>query len=100
MFSGRVRARERRYGRPTRFHVTILQTIVQEDKRGRVMSLYATAIAGMAPFGSLFSGILAAHIGPPVPLTISGIACALGAVFFRLYFRMPGAAQAEGKAPA
>lgn len=79
---------------------TILQTIVQEDKRGRIMSLYATAIAGMAPFGSLFSGVLATHIGPPLTLTISGITCALGALYFGLHFRMPGASHAEGKAQA
>ncbi len=79
---------------------TILQTIVQEDKRGRVMSLYATAIAGMAPFGSLFSGILAAHIGPPLTLTISGITCALGALYFGFNFRMPGGVHGEGKAQA
>jgi len=79
---------------------TILQTIVQEDKRGRVMSLYATAIAGMAPFGSLFSGILATHIGPPLTLTISGITCGLGALYFGSHFRMPGAAHGQGKAQA
>ena len=39
---------------------TILQTIVEEDKRGRVMSFYSMAFLGMTPFGSLFAGVLAA----------------------------------------
>ena len=42
---------------------TILQTIVEEDKRGRVMSFYATAFVGMAPLGSLLAGSLASRIG-------------------------------------
>ena len=37
----------------------ILQTIVEEDKRGRVMSFYTMAFMGLSPFGSLFSGVLA-----------------------------------------
>jgi len=36
---------------------TILQTIVEEDKRGRVMSFYAMAFMGMVPFGSLLAGV-------------------------------------------
>ncbi len=42
---------------------TILQTIVEEDKRGRVMSFYSMASLGMAPFGSLLAGALADRIG-------------------------------------
>ena len=43
---------------------TILQTIVDEDKRGRVMSFYSMAFLGMAPFGSLFAGVLAGDRRP------------------------------------
>jgi MFS family permease len=61
---------------------TILQTIVDEDKRGRVMSYYAMAFTGMAPFGSLLAGTVANRIGAPDTLLVSGICCVLGAVWF------------------
>jgi MFS family permease len=63
---------------------TILQTIVAEDKRGRVMSFYSMAFQGMAPFGSLFAGILAREIGPARTVLFGGIACLAGAVLFTL----------------
>jgi MFS family permease len=61
---------------------TILQTIVDEDKRGRVMSFYAMALRGMAPFGSLLAGGLAGKIGAPNTLMIGGGSCFLGALVF------------------
>jgi len=61
---------------------TILQTIVDEDKRGRVMSIYATAFIGMAPLGNLFAGSLASWIGAPNTLIVSGIACIIGSLLF------------------
>jgi MFS family permease len=61
---------------------TVLQTIVEEDKRGRVMSLYTMAFMGMAPFGSLLAGSLASKIGAPGTIMISGIACILGSILF------------------
>ncbi len=48
---------------------TIIQTLVTEDKRGRVMSYYTMAFVGMAPFGSLLAGIMA-HKIPPTPVWI------------------------------
>ena len=42
---------------------TILQTVVEEDKRGRVMSLFSMAYFGTLPFGSLFAGALAGRLG-------------------------------------
>ncbi|SPE23041.1 Transporter, major facilitator family [Candidatus Sulfotelmatomonas gaucii] len=48
---------------------TIIQTLVSEDKRGRVMSYYTMAFVGMAPFGSLLAGTMASGI-PPVPMWI------------------------------
>jgi MFS family permease len=51
---------------------TIVQTIVAEDKRGRVMSFYTLAIIGIQPFGSLVSGILADRIGAPLTVVIGG----------------------------
>ncbi len=61
---------------------TVLQTIVEDDKRGRIMSFYTMAIMGMAPFGSLMSGFLASRIGAPVTLLLGGTACLLGAAVF------------------
>jgi MFS family permease len=61
---------------------TILQTIVEDDKRGRVMSLYAMAFMGMAPFGSLLAGSLASKIGAPNTLIIGGVSCILGSFMF------------------
>lgn len=61
---------------------TILQTIVDEDKRGRVMSFYAMAFMGTVPLGSLLSGALAARIGAPATVVLGGIACLFGAAAF------------------
>lgn len=61
---------------------TFIQTIVEDDKRGRVMSFFSMALMGMVPFGSLFSGWLASQIGAPSTLTINGIFCILGSLIF------------------
>jgi MFS family permease len=61
---------------------TILQTIVDDDKRGRVMSFYTMAFMGTAPFGSLLAGALASRIGAPNTLIIGGLFCVVGAVVF------------------
>jgi len=61
---------------------TILQTMVDDDKRGRVMSLFAMAFMGMAPFGSLAGGSLAGMIGAPTTLIIGGATCLLGSFLF------------------
>ena len=61
---------------------TVLQTIVDEDKRGRVMSFYAMAFRGMVPFGSLLAGVMANHLGAPLTLMIGGGCCIVGSVFF------------------
>jgi len=61
---------------------TIIQTVADDDKRGRVMSFYTVAFTGMSPFGSLLIGALASRIGAPWSLAISGILCVGAAVFF------------------
>ena len=61
---------------------TVLQTIVDEDKRGRVMSFYTMAFMGTAPFGSLLAGTVAERIGAPHTLLLGGIGCILGALWF------------------
>ncbi len=61
---------------------TILQTIVDDDKRGRIMSLYTMSFLGIAPFGSLLAGALASRIGAPGTLMWGGIICLLAAMMF------------------
>jgi MFS family permease len=66
---------------------TVLQTIVEDDKRGRVMSFYTMAFMGMAPFGSLLAGFLASRMGAPDTLLLGGMACLLGAAVFATRLR-------------
>ena len=61
---------------------TILQTLVDEKMRGRVMSYYTMAFVGMAPFGSLLAGTMAHVIGAPRTVMVSGVACILGSLWF------------------
>jgi MFS family permease len=66
---------------------TIIQSIVSEDKRARVMSYYTMAFFGSAPFGSLLAGALAEKIGASYTVAISGALCLAAAVWFS--FKMP-----------
>ncbi|BAY90080.1 MULTISPECIES: MFS transporter [unclassified Tolypothrix] len=61
---------------------TFLQTIVEEDKRGRLMSLYTMSFLGMIPVGNLLGGFLASRIGAPNTLILDGIACIIGSILF------------------
>lgn len=61
---------------------TIVQTLVPEDRRGRVMSYYTMAFVGMAPFGSLLAGSLAHWLGAPRTVMITGSVVILGAIWF------------------
>ncbi|HMG02185.1 MAG TPA: MFS transporter [Edaphobacter sp.] len=92
---------------------TVIQTLVPEDKRGRVMSYYTMAFVGMTPFGSLLAGALAHRFGAPHTVILTGTACLLGALWFSTQLRsvrqvmkpiyiemgiLPGAAQAADAA--
>jgi MFS family permease len=66
---------------------TIIQTLVPEDKRGRVMSYYTASFTGMAPFGSLLAGTLAAWVGAPHTVMFTGSCCIVGGLWF--WSRMP-----------
>ena len=59
----------------------ILQAIVDDDKRGRVMSLYTAAFIGMSPFGAIAAGALADFIGIKATLTAGGLCCALAGLY-------------------
>ncbi|HNS56905.1 MAG TPA: MFS transporter [Smithellaceae bacterium] len=75
---------------------TWLQTNVDDDKRGRMMSLFAVSFLGMAPFGSLLAGSLAARAGIGLTLLAGGISCILGALIFR-FKNYPVPASDRGK---
>ncbi len=60
----------------------VLQNIVEDGKRGRVMSFFAMAFMGTAPFGSLLAGGLAGRIGAPATLFVCGLCCVLGSLAF------------------
>jgi MFS family permease len=61
---------------------TLLQTIVDDDKRGRVLSLYSLAFLGTAPIASLVAGAAGERFGPAATLTACGIASFVGAILF------------------
>jgi MFS family permease len=61
---------------------TVIQTLVPEDKRARVMGYYTMAFFGSAPFGSLLAGVLAHRIGAPHTVMLTGACCVAAAVWF------------------
>lgn len=63
---------------------TLLQTLVDDDKRGRVMSLYSTAFMGMAPIGSMLAGSVAELVGVSYTLAGCGLLCAVSIIPFAL----------------
>ena len=60
----------------------MIQTIVDDEKRGRVMSFYMMAFLGTAPFGSLIAGWMSSRIGAPHTLLVGGVCCLAGAAWF------------------
>ena len=66
---------------------TLIQAMVPDELRGRVMALYTMMFMGMAPFGSLFAGALAHRLGAPLTVSIGAVACIGAATFF--YFHLP-----------
>ena len=61
---------------------TVLQTIVEEAKRGRILSLYSMVFMGTAPVGSLVAGTVATHLTAPHMVRIGGLCCLAGALVF------------------
>jgi len=66
---------------------TLIQSLVTEDKRARVMSYYTMAFFGAAPFGSLLAGALANRIGAPHTVFVSGVFCVAGSLWFTFHLR-------------
>lgn len=67
---------------------TLLQTLADDDKRGRVMAMFAMCFMGTVPIGALLAGWLAGRIGAPSTVFFGGLACVAGAAIF--YFMLPG----------
>jgi len=61
---------------------TLIQTMVPDDLRGRVMSLYSMMFMGMAPIGAFFGGALAHRAGAPITVAVGGMACIVGSIWF------------------
>ena len=89
---------------------TVIQTLVTDDKRGRVMSYYTMAFMGMAPFGSLLAGSMAHAMGAPWTVVVSGSVVLAGTAWFttrlpavrrqiRPIYREMGIIPAEGLSP-
>ena len=62
---------------------TLIQSMVPDRLRGRVMAVYSMMFMGMAPFGALFAGVLANRLGAPITVALGGAVCILGALVFR-----------------
>lgn len=61
---------------------TLIQTMVPDALRGRVMAVYSMMFMGMAPIGSLLAGAVANHIGAPRTVALGGLTCLAGGLFF------------------
>jgi MFS family permease len=61
--------------------------MVPDHLRGRVMAMYSMMFMGMAPFGSLFAGAVAEHLGASFTVSVGAVAC-IGAAFL-FYFHLP-----------
>jgi MFS family permease len=66
---------------------TLVQTLVEDDKRGRVMSFFAMAFTGTMPLGNLMMGWLAGWLDATTALTLGGASCLL--VVFIFYRHIP-----------
>jgi MFS family permease len=61
---------------------TLIQTMVPDDLRGRVMSVYSMMFMGMAPFGALLAGAIAHRLGAPITVALGGGVCIVGSLVF------------------
>jgi len=61
---------------------TLIQTMVPDALRGRVMSVYSMMFMGMAPFGALLAGTIAHRLGAPATVAMGGAVCIAGSIVF------------------
>jgi len=67
---------------------TLIQTVVPDHLRGRVMATHVWMFLGMTPFGSFLAGAIAAHAGAPTTMFVGALLCMAGAGLFA--FRLRG----------
>jgi len=67
---------------------TLIQSMVPDELRGRVMGVYSMVMMGMAPFGGLLAGLVADRLGAPLTVTIGGVICLTAAIVFST--QLPG----------
>ena len=65
---------------------TILQSVVDDGRRGRVVSIYAMCFLGVVPLGTLLTGFMVGHLGAPLTLTLAGGFCLAGSALFALVY--------------
>lgn len=79
---------------------TLMQTIVAEDKRGRVLSLYTMAVTGLSPVGGLLAGLLADEVGAFLTLRLASLACLVSSVVFAFRLACPNPVEYAEGAPS
>jgi len=62
---------------------TLLQTLTEESKRGRVMSFYVMCLIGLAPVGALLAGAVSHLVGAPATVTLFGVSCFATSFWYR-----------------
>jgi MFS family permease len=87
---------------------TLIQVMVPDALRGRVMAVYSMMFMGMAPLGALLGGALSDRLGAPMTVAVGGVASVAGAWWFAMQLpkirgearRLILAQAMEGGAPA
>ncbi len=62
---------------------TLIQSLIPDEYRGRIMSMYTMTVVGLGPFGSIVSGAVAHRVGTPMTVAAGGVICFAGAMLFR-----------------
>jgi hypothetical protein len=66
---------------------TLIQTLIPDEYRGRIMAMYSMTVVGLGPFGSLLSGALAHAASPRVTVLAGGLLCLVAALVFHMNIR-------------
>ena len=74
---------------------TLVQMLIPDQMRGRVMAFHAMVFTAAMPLGALVAGLSAHHIGAPLTIALGGLGCVLGAIFFALRYPSPSIAAPE-----
>jgi predicted MFS family arabinose efflux permease len=81
-------------------NMTLVQMLIPDEMRGRVMAFHAMVFTAAMPLGALIAGVAAHHIGAPLTIALGGLGCVLGAVYFALnYPGQPAPVLVTGPSP-